>query len=230
MALDELSGGRRWAGALRWLGPLAPAAVRRAARVGRVVEEMWGSAARGRGVFPGGGFDPDVGASGRPAPMYEHVGGKRSTRHTTALLTPKGHLLEWTGSTLTIMQPSYLKDLTVRGIKVRVPVPPPGRPARSGGRPLEVAEVALFVACWDAADPREPDAAGRVRRGSLHFLDAQGYSVIVRPELQSTWRVVADVVEAAGLPIRVYAFFSTPRAAKEITRLLFPHRPSCREV
>ena len=63
-----------------------------------------------------------------------------------------------------------------------------------------------------------------MRRGSLHLLDGQGYSLVTISEALGSWRVVADVLEAAGVPVRVYAFFCRQRTAEEIARLLFPRR------
>ncbi|MBR7839849.1 hypothetical protein KDL01_41825, partial [Actinospica durhamensis] len=75
-------------------------------------------------------------------------------------------------------------------------------------------------------DPRrpqdEPDAY--VRTGSLHFLDAQGYAMLVAPEIRCAWREIAAVIEAAGLPFRVYVFTCAGRTGEEIADLLFPPR------
>lgn len=219
-------------GALRWLGPMAPKGVRRAARVERVVDEMWRATARRHGRFPGDGFDPDLGASGRPAAMYEHLDRAQSSSPVTAALSAEGHRLAWTGAVPTVGRRAYMSG-SFRGRTYQVPVSPPGRSARSGGHggsSPEVAEAALFVACWDAPDPREPDMTGRMRRGSLHLLDAEGRSMFVVPEVVGSWRVVADVIEAAGVPMRVYAFFCLQHTAEEITNLLFPRGPGCRRV
>ena len=70
----------------------------------------------------------------------------------------------------------------------------------------------------------EVDHDTYVRVGSLHFLDAQGYAILVVPEVRCAWREIAAVIEAAGLPFRVYAFSCSGRAGEEIADLLFPRR------
>jgi hypothetical protein len=61
---------------LKLLGPLAPAGVRRFARMERLAGEVGRAVAGGAGRgLPDTGFDPNLGASGRPGATYEHPGG-----------------------------------------------------------------------------------------------------------------------------------------------------------
>ncbi len=232
MVWDEIDAKRERGRALRLLGPLAPEAIRRAARLERVAEEI-GRAATGRGnVAQADAFDPDSGASGRPPALYEHPGGARSARHATAPINRADHWgekISWNGARLTVEQGKR------QGRVYPVPIAPrPGttQPVSGGGR-RGVAEVALFVCGWADSDPsrlREQPAPDRVRHGSLHFLNTQGYAGLVVPEVECAWRPLAEVVQAAGLPFRLYGLVCPRRAAEEIASLLFPPHRRCVKV
>ncbi|HEV2639496.1 MAG TPA: hypothetical protein VGX23_30440 [Actinocrinis sp.] len=143
-------------GLLRLLGPLAPAGVRRAARMERVTEEMARATALGdsRGR-PDGAFDPNLGASGRPPTLYGHSGGPQSVEPVGVMLRrvhywdPK---LTWSGTELTITQ-DHLK-----GIRIPLPLAPRTGAGTGLGQGAAgaagVAEVALFVSAWGSPPHR----------------------------------------------------------------------------
>jgi len=232
MAWEEFGSGHERGGVLRFLGPLAPEGVRRAARVERVVEEMYRAAVRRGDELPDRGFDIDRGASGRPSAKYEHPGGPQAPDRTTVSLNKMhswGERLTWSDLELTV------EEASSGGRVFLLPVVPHGGVTQRGGRrgAGEVAEVALFVSGWlghELPELPEDDRAVPVMRGSLHFLNAQGYAVLVVPEVGCAWREVAKVIRAAGLPFHLYACKCSPRAAEEIASLLFPHRRSCVKV
>ncbi len=232
MAWGETDAKRERGRALRLLGPLAPEGVRRAARLERVVEEL-GRAVTGRGsVAQDGAFDPNSGASGRPSALYEHPGGARSAGHATAPINRADHWGEkitWNGARLTVEQGKR------QGRVYPVPIAPRAGMAQpvSGSGRRGVVEVALFVCGWadsDLSKLRDQSAPDRVRHGSLHFLNTQGYSALVVPEVECAWRPLAEVVEAAGLPFRLYGLVCPRRAAEEISGLLFPPHWRCVKV
>jgi hypothetical protein len=252
MAIDSFtgeSGRERVPGLLRLLGPLAPAGVRRAARMERLAEEVSRALGLGGGSgLPDGAFDPNLGASGRPPAAYAHPGGPRNPEPAKVKLSEVHYwdpTLRWSGKTLTIAQEHR------RSRPIPLPLAPPTAAAGGAGADAsgQVAEVALFVSAWAGWNPRKPAAFRRrdprppepwsgwdprrpppdgretqVLYGSLHFLNAEGYAVLVAPQVRCAWREIAEVVQAAGLPFRVYAFACPGRTAEEIAGLLFPRR------
>jgi hypothetical protein len=252
MAIESFtgeSGRERLPGVLRLLGPLAPAGVRRAARMERLAEEVGRAVGLGGGSgLPDGAFDPNLGASGRPPAAYAHPGGPRSPDPAKVKVSQVHYwdpTLKWSGKALTIAQEHR------RSRPIPLPLAPRTAATSEGGRGAsrQVAEVALFVSAWAGRDPRKPAVFRRrapsplepwsgwdprrppsdgretmVLRGSLHFLDGQGYAILVAPEIRCAWREIAEVVEAAGLPFHLYAFAGPGRTGEEIANLLFPKR------
>lgn len=232
MVWDEIIEGSEKRSVLRLLGPLAPAAVRRAGRVERVTEEMSRAAVTISGKLPEGAFDPDLGASGRPQAVFELPGGAPTDRHVQVSLNRVhswGEMLVWSEGELSI------EEAKLRGRKFTLPLAAPEEAAQRGGRSGtgEVAEVALFAQAWNwAAGPRNSklQTPGRVYQGSLHFLNAQGYAVLFVPEVDCYWQKLVEVVKAVGLPFHVYVLACPEKTAEEIAELLFPHHRNCIKI
>lgn len=184
---------------LRLLGPLAPEGVRRAHRMERLAEEISRAAMRGGAGRVPDGFDPNLGASGRLPVVYEHRGGPR-TRHSKTVTLNRaehwGQTLGWNGSALTV------EEAHRGGSLFTLPLARAGAGAPRRGRG-GVTEAALFVSGWGWVDPhryRDTQTPPIVRHGSLHFLDARGYALLVVCEIWCAWREIAQVVKAAGVP------------------------------
>ncbi len=231
MAWEEFGAKRERGSVLRVLGPLAPEGVRRAVRMERVSEALSRTAARSSGRLPDGGFDPNFGASGRPSPMYEHPGGPRDARSRKVQLNRAdywGEQLGWSGTSTRLI----VAQAKRHGFVYSLSVAPRGSATHRGGTNV-VAEVALFVSAWAGNDPRKlPDEPkdAHVLRGSLNFLNARGYAVLVVSEIQTAWLEIAEVIQAAGVPFHLYALACSRRAAEEIVGLLFPCRWDCVKV
>lgn len=217
---------------LRFLGPLAPAAVRRAGRVERVAEEISRTAVIASGKLPEGAFDPGLGASGRPQAVFELSGGTPVSRDVGAPLNRVyrwGEMLVWSGAELSV------KEGKLNGRTFPLPLASHGEDGRRGGRSGTgaVSEVALLTQAWNwASAPSSSDrqAPARIYQGALYFLNARGYAVLVVPELECAWQRLIEVVKAAGLPFHTYALSCPQKTAEEIAELLFPRHRNCVKI
>jgi hypothetical protein len=232
MEWDEIIDGAEKRSALRFLGPLAPAALRRAERVERVAEEISRATVIISGNLPKGDFDPTLGASGRPQAVFELAGGAPTLRHVATPLNRVHHwgeMLVWSGDEL------FVEEGKVGGNKYTLPLASSDETSRDDGRygSGTVAEVALFAQNWNWAsllksgDRKTPE---RIYQGSLHFLNAQGYAVCFVPEVDCLWQRLIDVVTAAGLPFNAYMLACPQKTAEEIAEQLFPRRRHCVKI
>jgi len=232
MAWDEIIAGAEKRSILRFVGPLAPVAVRRAGRVERVAEEISRAAVTITGDLPRGDFDPALGASGRPRATFKLSGGAPVLRDVGAPLNRVHHwgeMLVWSGEAL------FIEEGKLGGRKFTMPLASGGETAERGGRygSAEVAEVALFAQSWNWAPGAGTDGRRtpeRIYQGSLHFLNAQGYAVLFVPEVYCLWQRLIAVVEAAGLPFNAYLLAYPQKTAEEIADRLFPRRRNCVKV
>lgn len=195
------------------------AALRRARRVKRAAEEISTVAMLDSRNQQVGGFDPNLGASGRPEPLFELPAGRPASRRAVVWVNHDHHWgekLEWTGTELTI------EEAKLKGREFTIPLAP--------NRPEGVAEAALFASSWGwtpvsrSSDQQTP---ARIFAGSLHFLDARGCATLWVPDVQCSWHELIDVIKSAGLPFRAYVLSCPKKNAEEITRLLFPHARYC---
>jgi hypothetical protein len=217
---------------LRFLGPLAPAAVRRAGRMERVTQEISRAAVVITGKLPEDAFDTALGASGRPPAVFGLSGGAPTSRHVGVSLKQVNHwseILAWSGAELSIA------EAKLRGRKFTLPLASRAEAVRRGGRSGAgaVAEVALFAQAWNwTSRPRsgQQHQPERIHQGSLHFLNAQGYAVLFVPEVDCDWQRLVEVVEAAGLPFHVYVLSCPQKTAEKIAGLLFPRRRNCIKI
>lgn len=197
-------------------------AVRRARRVKRVAEEISRNAVLDERNLQVGGFDPNLGASGRPEAVIELPGSRPASYRVVVWLNQEHHWgekLEWSGTELSV------EEAKIGGRKFAIPV-------ASGGTGL-LTEVALFASSWGWKPVRrvsDQQTPARIFAGSLHFLDAQGYAFLVVPEVECSWSDLIDVVRATGVPFHAYVLSCLKKSADEITELLFPHRRGCIKV
>lgn len=196
-------------------------AVRRARRSERVVEEISRCVARDARNRQLGAFDPNVGASGRPEPFFEFPARPPASRREVVWLNHEHHWgerFEWNGTSLTIEEARYnSRTFTIY---------------RPGGA-HEVVEAALFASSWGWLRAQSTDSQqrpARIFRGSLHFLDAQGYTVVLIHSAGCAWRDLIDVVKGSGLLFRAYVLACPGKEAREIAELLFPTRRHCVKV
>jgi hypothetical protein len=183
--------------------------IRRARRSERLTREL--SATPLMAGPSGNGFDPNLGASGRPSTFYEYPSGPPTSRGAAVWLSPDQWTtkLKWNGFHLTV---EYTES------KSAVYTIDLGEGATS-----EVVEAALFASSGLGNDTTD----ARHDTGSLHFLDAYGYAVFVVAKINCSWREVTAVLESAGLSVSVYSILCSDEAATRIARLLFPRRRRC---
>ena len=173
---------------------------------------------------PGAVFDPNRGASGRPPPYYEHGGGPSRVAQGAAVRLTSQSRLKWNGFYLTV------ESTAARHFVNTIDVAP-GVVQWEGdgsGRAGDVVEAVLFIFAW-RWDPAGRDETNRARSfgGSLHFLNAKGYSALEVDAVGRRWRDVTEVLEAAGMPLSVYVVPCGGEAEVKISRLLFPRRAHC---
>jgi hypothetical protein len=109
-------------------------------------------------------------------------------------------------------------------------VAPAGRGPRAAHRKVTQLNRPTGTDGGDQRKPPDDLEDAHVLRGSLNVLDVQGYAVLVVSEIQCAGLEIAEVIRAAGVPFRLYAFPCLRRTAEEIASLLFPRRWSCVNV
>ncbi|MBR7834840.1 hypothetical protein KDL01_16325 [Actinospica durhamensis] len=222
MEWDGLDVGAERLRALRWLGPLAPEAVRRARRTERLVEEIRRSAGPDLGSY-GTGFDPNRGASGWPTPIYEQPAGPPAPRGVASWLSADHWTikLKWNGFYLTVEH--MLRSCRVHTIDL-APGGISGQLEEGATATGQVVEAALLITSWAPTAILLDTADTRVIEGSVHFLDDRGYDLFAITRVVCPWKGIAEVLGSAGVPLSVLAVPCGYEAAFDMAKLLFPPR------
>ncbi|MBR7829319.1 hypothetical protein KDK95_23630 [Actinospica sp. MGRD01-02] len=173
-------------------------------------------------------FDPGSGASGRPSAAFTFPGGHPKPSAVTASLGVA--VLHWTGRAL------ILKSTGIDGRAFPLPLASRETDGKAGEERESdrIAEVAVLAATGPQGHTRRQSGhrVGAAQwRGSMHFLNSQGFTVLVVVGVSCTPAAVVDVLKSAGVPFRVYEVACEYDAeARQVARLLFPRARHSRTI
>jgi hypothetical protein len=154
-------------------------------------------------------FDPNLGATGRPAPAHESPGAAPSAepyRIEFELYLRGTCTLGWTGSRFTVVGPDSRS-------RPEIPGGPDG--------PAEMVWCQL-----PTVEPRYTrNRKDHIR--NVYLLDSAGYALVAIRGVESSWGNFGKLAKHSGVPYRVYKLRSLSRAERRVDRLLFPRRRGC---
>lgn len=225
------------------IGPRQTRRTERAVELARALNGGWVRKSRLLALGPALGFDPDAGATGRPAPIESYPGGpRRPVRFLLRLHLRWGGTctLHWSGKALTLgggpLKYTYKvalaepSDAIPAAYRSAGPSDAVDRPAPRGH--VLDGELAELVWCETRFHRRYPQGSRPTytARRRVYLLDSAGYAFASIGGVRDGAKGLKTLAQHAGVPFHAYSISARGEAERKIDHLMFPRRRNSLDV